>query len=128
MRYLLIPSSCFALLLAAALPAFAAGDATHGEQIFKKCMACHSVEEGKNKVGPSLFHVIGRTAGTLDGFNYSKAMAAYGESGHVWNEETLMVYLEAPRKVVEGTRMAFPGLPKEQDRADVIAYLKQATE
>ena len=115
-------------LAGTAAPALAAGDATHGEKVFRKCMACHSVEEGKNKVGPSLYHVVGRTPGTLDGFNYSKAMEAYGEAGHVWDQETLMTYLEAPRKVVEGTRMAFAGLKKPQDREDLIAYLKKSAE
>lgn len=126
MRRFLIPSLCL-FALAAAGPASAAGDPAKGEKVFRKCMACHSVEEGKNKVGPSLYHVIGRTPGTLEGFRYSKAMQSYGED-HVWNEETLEHYLEKPRDVVKGTRMAFPGLPKEEDRADVIAYLKQFSE
>ena len=108
-------------------PTLAAGDPSHGEQVFHKCMACHSVEEGKNKVGPSLYDVVGRTPGTLDSYHYSSAMKAYGEDGHVWNTDTLMTYLQNPRKVVKGTKMTFVGLPKEQDREDVIAYLKQAS-
>lgn len=126
MRYFLIPATCLAVLIAG--PALAAGDPAEGEKVFRKCMACHTVEEGKNRVGPSLYHVIGRTAGTLEGFNYSDAMEAYGESGHVWNAETLKAYLAAPREVVEGTRMAFPGLKKEAEREDVIAYLMQFSE
>jgi cytochrome c len=107
--------------------AAAQGDPAEGEKVFRKCIACHAVEEGKNKVGPHLYDVIGRTPGSVDGFRYSKAMEAYGEE-HVWNEETLDAYLEAPRKVVKGTRMAFAGLRKEEERADVIAYLKQFSE
>jgi cytochrome c len=114
-------------LLLAAVPAsaWAAGDPAKGEKIFKKCAACHSVAPGKKKVGPSLHGVIGRVAGSADGFRYSKAMTAYGSSGVVWNADTLDGYLEAPRKVVKGTRMSFPGLKKAQDRTDVIAYLQQ---
>ena len=87
--------------------------------------SCHSLEEGKKKIGPSLYGVIGRTAGTAEGFTYSKAMKAYGESGVVWSAETLDPYLVAPRKVVVGTKMSFPGLQDEADRANVIAYLER---
>ena len=115
------------LILAAATwaPARAEGDPGAGKTIFKKCAACHTVVEGKKKIGPSLYGVVGRTAGTADGFKYSKAMKAYGESGVVWSAETLDPYLVAPRKVVKGTKMSFPGLPNDADRANVIAYLEQ---
>ena len=103
----------------------AEGNPEAGKTIFKKCAACHTVVEGKKKIGPSLHGVIGRTAGTAEGFKYSKAMKAYGESGVVWSAETLDVYLVAPRKVVKGTKMSFPGLKNEADRANVIAYLEQ---
>ena len=76
-------------------------------------------------MGPSLHGVFGRTAGTEEGFKYSDAMK---ESGIVWSEETLDVYLTKPKDMVPGTRMAFPGLKDEQDRADIIAYLKEATQ
>lgn len=105
--------------------ALADGDAAAGEKVFRKCKACHSVEAGKNKVGPSLHGVFGRTAGMEEGFKYSDAMK---ESGIVWDEETLDVYLTKPKDMVPGTRMAFPGLKKEEDRANVIAYLKEATQ
>ena len=105
--------------------ALADGDAAAGEKVFRKCKACHAVEAGKNKVGPSLHGVFGRTAGTEEGFKYSDAMK---ESGIVWSEETLDVYLTKPKDMVPGTRMAFPGLKDEQDRADIIAYLKEATQ
>ncbi len=106
-------------------PALAQGDAANGEKVFNKCKACHTVEEGKNKVGPTLYNVIGRRAGSLEDFRYSSAMKEYGAAGQVWNEETLKAYLEAPKKVVEGTKMAFVGLKKPEDRDDIVAYLKQ---
>jgi len=115
----------FTAVVALAGPAFAEGDAAKGEKTFRKCKACHAVEAGKNKVGPSLFNLMGRMAGTSDGFRYSKAMVAYGESGKVWDEGTLSAYLEAPKKAVKGTKMAFVGLKKPEDRDNVIAYLKQ---
>ena len=121
-------AAALGLALAIASGTAWAGDPAAGKTVFKKCAACHSLEPGKKKVGPSLHGVIGRTAGTLKGFRYSKAMKAYGASGIVWSEDTLNAYLAAPRKVVKGTKMAFPGLKKEQQRADVIAYLKQAAE
>jgi cytochrome c len=117
-----------ALAFATAMGAGAAhadGDAANGEKIFAKCKACHTVEAGKNKVGPSLAGVVGRKAGTAEGFNYSDAMK---NSGLTWDEATLNTYLTGPKKLVPGTKMAFPGLPNEQDRLDVIAYLKSAAQ
>ena len=114
------------LTVAAAATATAqeAGDAAAGERVFRKCMACHAVgEDAQNKVGPALTGVIGRTAGTHEDFAYSDAMVAAGEGGLVWDHETLDAFLEAPRDYVEGTKMAFPGLRSEEERADVIAYL-----
>ena len=104
--------------------ALAEGDSAQGEKVFKKCAACHSVEAGKNKVGPSLHGVVGSPAGSVEGFKYSDAMK---ESGLVWDEATLDSFLTKPKDVVPKTRMAFPGLKDEQDRQDVIAYLKQAS-
>ena len=97
------------------------GDAAKGEKVFAQCRACHVVEPGVNRVGPSLHGVVGRTAGTIPGFNYSKANK---ESGVTWSEDVLFTYLEAPARFMPGTRMAFAGLKNPQDRADVIAYLK----
>jgi len=105
-------------------PAVADGDAAKGEKVFAKCKACHTIEAGKNRVGPTLAGVFGRSAGTLEGFKFSDAMKG---SGIVWNEETISDYLEAPKQFIPGNKMAFPGLKKEEERADVIAYLKQAT-
>lgn len=96
-----------------------------GEKVFKKCAACHQVgADAKNKVGPELADVIGRTAGTAPDFKYSEAMIAYGAAGNVWNDETLHVYLENPKGVVKGTKMAFVGLKKVEDRDSVIAYIE----
>jgi cytochrome c len=117
----------FTAVTALAGPALADGDAAKGEKVFNKCKACHTVEAGKNKVGPSLHNVVGRTPGTLEGFNYSKAMKDFG-ADHVWDDATLHTYLESPKDVVKGTKMAFVGLKKPEDRDDVIAYLKQFSE
>jgi len=112
----------------AALPVLAgtavAGDAAKGEKVFKKCAACHAVGEGaKHKVGPELNDIFGRTAGTVDGYKYSKAMIAAGEGGVVWDETTLTTYLHKPKDMIKGTKMAFAGLKKEADLENVIAYL-----
>ncbi len=107
-------------------PAGAAGDPAKGEKVFRKCKACHTVKQGaKHKVGPNLHGVIGRQAGTAEGFKrYSKGLKT---AGFAWDAELLDRYLKSPRKMIKGGRMAFPGLRKERDRADVIAYLMQAT-
>jgi len=100
-----------------------AGDPALGEKVFKKCKACHVVDSDKNKTGPHLVNIMGRQAGSVEGFTkYSKAIK---ESGIVWDEATLDGFLEKPKAYLKGTRMAFAGLKKEEDRANVIAYLKQ---
>ncbi|MER8549159.1 cytochrome c family protein [Mesorhizobium sp. M1169] len=102
-----------------------AQDAAAGEKVFAKCKVCHVADKDQNKVGPSLNGVIGRTAGTHPGFSYSKAMTEAGKSGVKWDEATLTTYLRDPRAMVKGTKMAFVGLKKDEDIANVIAYLKQ---
>lgn len=97
------------------------GDATKGEAVFVTCKTCHAIEAGVNKIGPSLHGVVGRKAGSIAGFAYS---AANSGSGITWTPEKLFQYLEAPQRVVPGTKMSFAGLPDPQKRADVIAYLK----
>ena len=110
--------------LAISTSAHAEGDADRGEKVFNKCKACHVVDQEKKRIGPHLVGLFGRTSGSIDGFKYSKAMQG---AEIVWSDDTLNGYLENPKKYVTGTRMAFAGLKKEQDRLDVIAYLKQAT-
>jgi cytochrome c2 len=100
--------------------------AAEGESVFRRCMACHQVgPDAKNRVGPVLTGVVGRQAGTVEDFRYSDAMVQAGENGLVWTEEELDAYLEAPREMVPGTNMAFPGLRDEHDRLAVIAYIEQ---
>lgn len=112
------------LLVLASAPVWAEGDAAKGEKVYKKCKTCHSLEAGKNKVGPHLNGVIGRAAGSVEGFKYSKALA---ESGLVWDEATLDSYLAKPKELVPKTKMSF-GLKKEADRQNVIAYIREATQ
>lgn len=112
-----------ALALAALPGAAAAQDAAAGETSFKVCKACHQIgESAKSAVGPVLNGIVGRPAGTYEGYNYSDANK---NSGITWDEATLTVYLKDPKAKVPGTKMAFPGLKKDEDIANVIAYLKQ---
>lgn len=97
------------------------GDPAKGETEFKKCQVCHTLDEGVNKIGPSLHKIIGRTAGSVEGFNYSKANK---ESGVVWTEQNMWEYLENPKAFMPGTKMAFAGIKDGQKRADVIAYIQ----
>ena len=101
----------------------ALGDLTHGEKVFKKCAACHSiVKGGKNNIGPALYNVVGRKVGAVSDYKYSKALSAYEKE---WTFEELNGYLIKPAKWIKGTKMAFAGLRKEKDRASVILYLNQ---
>ena len=101
-----------------------AADVEAGAKLFKRCSTCHSVEEGKRKVGPSLYGVYGRAAGALEGFRYSPAMTAYGAGGAVWDDATLDAFIANPRTALPKTRMASPPMKSAEDRANVIAYLK----
>ena len=111
--------------LVSVTPALAAGDAAKGEAIFKRCSACHAVGEGaKNKVGPELNGIVGRKVAAAPGFNYSPAFKAKAAEGWSWDETHLTEYLADPKDYVPGTKMAFPGLKKPDEIADVIAYLE----
>lgn len=97
------------------------GNAAAGAKVFIKCKTCHLLEDGQNRMGPHLFGVVGRKAGSVESFNYSPANAG---SGLTWTPDVLFDYLEAPQVYLKGTRMAFPGIKDAQDRADLIAYLE----
>ena len=119
-------SCCLAAMLmqsagamAATAPSLPKGDAARGEQVYARCMACHSVTE--NRIGPRHCGVFGRRAGSVPGFDYSPAMK---RANIVWNEQTLNAFLAAPMNYVPGTAMVFAGVPDAQERADVIAWLK----
>ena len=101
----------------------ALGDVASGEKIFKKCSACHSINKGgKNKIGPALYNVVGRTVGGVDDYKYSKTLASYGKK---WTFEELNGFLTKPSSYLKGTKMSYAGLRKEKDRASVIKYLNQ---
>ena len=139
-RVLAVAAVTLTLVAGSAGAAFAQ-DAEKGEQVFKKCMACHRVgDDAKNNVGPVQNNLFGRKAGTVDGFRYSEINAAAGEAGLIWTEDAVLAYLADPngylRQFLAGkgkaefadksTKMAFK-LADEQDRKDVIAYLKKFT-
>lgn len=118
MRKLILLAAVAAL---AATPVAAAGNAASGAQVFARCAICHTNTKGAgNKIGPNLFGVVGRKAGTAPGFSYSPAMAA---AGFVWTNERLDRYVMSPQLVVPGNKMPFSGLPSAGQRADLIAYL-----
>lgn len=108
-------------------PVVAAADPgliAEGEKVFKKCAACHKVGDGaKNGTGPIMNGIVGRSAGTVDGFKYSKPLMDMADGGLVWDEANLHAFLENPKGFIKGTKMSFAGLKKEEERAAVIAYL-----
>ncbi len=121
-----ILTAAIALAFAAALgggTAFAEGDAAKGTKVFKKCKTCHSFDPGKKKIGPHLKGIVGRKAGSVEGYKYSKAMKA---ADIVWDEANLDAFLKKPKAFMKGTKMTFGGLKKESQRQDLIAYLKEA--
>ena len=104
----------------------AMGNLAHGEKVFKKCSACHQIaSDGKNMIGPNLWSVIGRTAGSVGDYKYSKAMIAYAKE---WSFEEMNSYLIKPQAYIKGTKMAFAGLRKEKDRASVILYMNSKSD
>ena len=99
------------------------GDVTHGAKVYKKCAACHSIKkDGKNKIGPKLYNVVGRTTGTISGYKYSKALTSYNKT---WTFEELNGFLLKPAAWIKGNKMGFAGLKNDRDRASVIIYLNQ---
>lgn len=120
-RTIMLASTLLAQLSATAL---ADGDVAKGQQISKKCVACHQFEKPENRIGPHMVGVIGRPVASVEGFKYSPAMIAHATTVPVWDEVALNAYLENPRGIVPGTKMAFGGLKKPAERADLLAYLK----
>jgi cytochrome c len=128
MKILLMVAILAVALLGSPKSAHAQGNAEEGEGVFKKCRTCHDVGDGaKNKVGPALNSIVGRKAASVDGFPYSSDLKSLGSKGFVWSEENLSKYLENVKSVVANGKMVFPGLKDEQDRKDLIAYLKKFT-
>jgi cytochrome c len=116
------------LMAASAMPARSEGDVAKGETVFKRCSACHAIGEGaKNKVGPQLNAIIGRTAGSLPDYNYSNAMKKAGEEGQIWTSEELKAFLSAPKKKIPGNKMSSAGVSKPADLDNLIAYIESAS-
>ena len=103
-----------------------AGDIDAGKKVFNKCKACHGIDEGgKNKLGPNLWNIVGAPVAAREGYRYSKALLAYAAEAGTWNEENLDAWLKKPKDLVRKTKMIFPGLKKAEDRANLIAFLKE---
>ena len=104
---------------------FASVSAAEGAKVFKKCAACHSINEGgSNKIGPALWGVLGRSVGSVPDYKYSKAMAAYGKN---WSFEEMNGFLIKPKVWIKGTKMSFAGLKSAKERAAIILYMNKNT-
>jgi cytochrome c len=116
-------TTAFALLMPGATQA---ADTEAGQKAFARCKICHTLEAGgRSPVGPNLHGIFGRKAGTLDGFSYSAAMK---NSGIVWDDDSMTRYLRDPRGSMPGNKMAFPGVKNDEEMANLLAYLHQATQ
>ena len=101
------------------------GDLDRGRKLYLQCRACHSLKENEpHKIGPNLFKIIGSTAGTMKGYNYSDALS---KSEIVWTKENLDLWLEKPYEILPGNKMVFSGMRKQEDRNDLIAYVYDET-
>ena len=118
-KYILIIIGMIIIILTVSIANTA--DTVKGKKAFKKCAACHSLEEGKNKIGPPLNNLLGRKAGSTEGYKYSKAMK---NSDVVWDEESLDKFITKPRKFIPKTKMSFRGIKKKSLRDDLISFLK----
>ncbi len=117
-----------ALALFASAPVNADGHADEGAQVFHRCQGCHEIgPDAKRKVGPHLNEIFGRQAGSIEGFRYSRAMAAAGDNGLIWTDDRLDAFLTRPRDIVPGTRMSFNGIRSAEDRAALIIFLHTLT-
>ena len=123
MKRMIMLGAAASVLFLASAPAMAAGDAAAGEKVFRRsCMACHSAtKDGPKRLGPTMFGVVGRKSGSVEGFRYSEANK---KSNVTWTPEALDKYLADPKGMIPGTTMAFAGLKKDSDRADLVAYLE----
>lgn len=120
-NFLRITGVAAAVLAFGGTAAHADGDAAKGEKVFAKCKTCHEIATTKNKVGPTLHGVIGRQAGSVEGFKYSEAMAG---SGVTWDAVTIAEYVANPKEFVPGNKMAFVGLKKEDEIENLVAYIQ----
>ena len=117
----MVLAAALGLIAASATGTANAADIEAGAKVFKKCKACHTIEAGgKNKIGPNLHGILGREAGTVEGFKYSKA---FKEASFTWDETELGKYLADPKGYLKGNKMAFPGLKTDEDIANLIAYM-----
>ncbi len=116
----------FTMLMAAPHLALATdeGDPVKGKKYFKKCKACHQVDKEKNVLGPHLVNIIGRKAGVIEGYKYSKALKAQAAEGLVWTPENIDAFIKKPKKFMKGTKMGYAGVKKENQRKDIIAYFE----
>lgn len=124
MKYMvssLLAAAAFAMAGAAGA---AECDVAKGEKVFKRCKACHKLEDGKNGVGPHLFGIVNRDVANVADYKYSSGMTDYGAGDEVWDADRLNAYLTKPKSEVKGTKMAFAGLKKDAQRADLICYLE----
>lgn len=113
-----------AILAASAGAAFADGDAAKGAKVFNACKACHAIDDTTNKVGPYLKGVLGRKVASVPDYKYSEDMIAFGAANPVWDDATFLKYIENPKASVPKTKMAYAGLKKEDQRKDLLAFLK----